>query len=164
MALATVFAGLAVVVTVVAFVYEPFVFVLAALFGVVAYFMWYQASGRLTERVYREVEKQARKNNGHRERSRGGFGAGPRGEWTPQSEWARGVGFTADQQQQQAQPTNQTLTTAQAYEILGVDPGVEAPAIKQAYREKVKDTHPDTDTGDKEAFRRVNEAYEQLMN
>lgn len=174
MALATVFAALAVVVTLVAFAYEPFVFVLAALFGAVAYFMWYQASGQLTRRLYRTVENQARKNDGHNERRVGGFGAGPRPEWTPRSEWARRVGFTGDgrrdnrtherERADRRGTTSETLTTAEAYDILDLDPGVGDSAVKQAYREKVKDVHPDTDSGSQEAFKRVNEAYEHLMN
>jgi curved DNA-binding protein CbpA len=34
--------------------------------------------------------------------------------------------------------------------------------VKQAYREKVKEVHPDTDGGDEEAFKKVNRAYERL--
>ncbi|MFC7190083.1 J domain-containing protein [Halocatena marina] len=48
--------------------------------------------------------------------------------------------------------------------MLDLDPGADKPAIKRAYREKVKDAHPDTETGSKEAFKRVNAAYEQLTS
>jgi curved DNA-binding protein CbpA len=34
--------------------------------------------------------------------------------------------------------------------------------VKQAYRQKVKDVHPDTDGGDEERFKQVNAAYERL--
>lgn len=173
MMLATVFAGLAVMVTLVAFTYEPFVVILALLFGAVAYFMWYQASGRLTRRIYRAVENQARHNDGHTER--GGFGAGPR---ETRSEWTRRAGLGGGRRRRRdtrhrrerternrgGVVDQSTLTTAQAYDILDIDPGVEEPAIKQAYRQKVKDVHPDTDAGSEEAFKRVNEAYEHLTN
>lgn len=181
MGLASVFGGLAVLLTVVGIVYEPFVITVALLFGAVAYFMWYQASGRLSQRIYKRVEEQARANNGQNEHERGGFGAGPREEWNPRSEWARQNGFTTEQHQQQTQQTQQTrrgqqgqsrsrsprpdrstVTATEAYDILGLDPDADEAAIKRAYREKVKDAHPDTDTGSKEAFKRVNAAYERL--
>jgi curved DNA-binding protein CbpA len=34
--------------------------------------------------------------------------------------------------------------------------------IKSAYREKVKEVHPDTEGGDEERFKQVNRAYERL--
>ncbi len=169
MVLAAVFAWLAVVVTLTAFMFEPFLLTLALLFGVVAYFMWYQASGRLAQRVYRAVENQARHDEGRTER--GGFGAGPR---ETRGERARRGGFSGRRRRrntrQQRERTrggvvNQsTVTPTQAYDILDIEPGVEEPAIKRAYREKVKDVHPDTETGSEEAFKQVNEAYERLTN
>jgi hypothetical protein len=50
---------------------------------------------------------------------------------------------------------------ARAREVLGVDPDADAEAIRRAYRERVKETHPDRD-GDPEAFKRVRWAYEYL--
>lgn len=169
MVLASVFAVLAALLIVVGFVYEPFVLLVALLFGAVAYFMWYQASGRLSRRLYRRVEQQGRANNGRNER--GGFGAGPREEWDPQSEWARRAGFTAEQrrqgqQQQRRSPSprsdRSTPTTAEAYDILNLEPSADESTIRRAYRKRVKDTHPDTESGSKEEFKRVNAAYEQL--
>lgn len=101
-ALAAVFAGLAVTVVIVGVATEPFVAVLAVPFGVVAYVMWYQASGRLGRRIYRSVEQagrvdpEARQSSGRSgsrrsRRERGGFGAGPRDDWEPQGAWARRV-------------------------------------------------------------------------
>ncbi|MFC7190084.1 J domain-containing protein [Halocatena marina] len=100
LSIAAVFAGLAALLVVVGIVYEPFVFLVAFLFGIVAYLMWYQASGRLSRRVYRRVEELGRANNGQNERSRGGFGAGPREDWQPRSEWARRAGFSTQRQRQ----------------------------------------------------------------
>jgi curved DNA-binding protein CbpA len=34
--------------------------------------------------------------------------------------------------------------------------------VRRAYREKVKEAHPDTDSGSEEEFKRVNRAYETL--
>ena len=183
MVLAFVFLALAGFLAVVGVVLEPFVLIVALMFGVVAYFMWYQASGRLGRRLYRRVETRARANNGQgrskrqrqrqkqkrgqRQNARGGFGAGPREDWDPRSEWARGDGFSTDQRQQRRERTAATgtrmnPTTAQAYDILGLDPDADEATIKRVYRERVKDVHPDTETGSEEEFKRVNAAYERL--
>jgi len=45
-----------------------------------------------------------------------------------------------------------------AFSELGLPTDADADAVKRAYRERVKDTHPDRG-GDEEAFRRVQEAY-----
>nr|WP_244605501.1 J domain-containing protein [Halorussus marinus] len=45
-----------------------------------------------------------------------------------------------------------------AFAVLGVSPGASAPEVKRAYREKVKEVHPDHG-GDRERFQRVREAY-----
>jgi curved DNA-binding protein CbpA len=34
--------------------------------------------------------------------------------------------------------------------------------VRRAYREKVKQVHPDAEGGSEDAFKRVNEAYERL--
>lgn len=52
-------------------------------------------------------------------------------------------------------------TVAEAYETLGLDPGADLEAVRRAYRERAKETHPDCG-GDPEAFIRVREAYERL--
>lgn len=48
-------------------------------------------------------------------------------------------------------------------EILGVEGEISKEEIKKAYKEKVKETHPDLD-GSKEEFMEVKNAYEHLMN
>ncbi len=53
------------------------------------------------------------------------------------------------------------------YEVLGVDKGADANAIKKAFRQLAKQYHPDTHPGDKEAeerFKEANEAYEVLSD
>ena len=47
------------------------------------------------------------------------------------------------------------------YQVLGIQPGADEEAIKAAYRQKAKETHPDHG-GSAEAFQRVQEAYESL--
>lgn len=54
------------------------------------------------------------------------------------------------------------MSVEEAYRVLGLDPGADTTDVKQAYREKVKSVHPDTATGDEEAFKRVTQAYERL--
>ena len=49
------------------------------------------------------------------------------------------------------------------FEILGVDPDADEAAVVDAYRERVKETHPDHG-GSPEAFRAVKEAYERIQN
>ena len=50
---------------------------------------------------------------------------------------------------------------ASPYDILRVDAAADEDEIKQAYRDRVKETHPDLG-GSEEAFKRVERAYEQL--
>ncbi|HET7325127.1 MAG TPA: J domain-containing protein, partial [Halococcus sp.] len=53
-------------------------------------------------------------------------------------------------------------STAEAYQTLGLDPGADETTVRAAYREKVKEVHPDTEDGNERTFKRVNEAYERL--
>jgi len=50
------------------------------------------------------------------------------------------------------------------YAILQVSPNVGDDAIRQAYREKAREHHPDSGHGDAELFREVQEAYEVLRD
>jgi ferredoxin len=50
---------------------------------------------------------------------------------------------------------------ASPFEILGVDPDAEETEIVDAYRERVKETHPDQG-GSAEAFQTVKDAYERI--
>ncbi|MFB6176346.1 MAG: J domain-containing protein [Halobaculum sp.] len=53
------------------------------------------------------------------------------------------------------------MPASEAYDTLGVERGASQESIKSAYREKVKEVHPDSG-GDEETFKRVNRAYETL--
>ena len=47
------------------------------------------------------------------------------------------------------------------FDVLSVDPDADPEEIKEAYRERIKDAHPDRG-GDEAEFKRLTEAYETL--
>ncbi len=51
-----------------------------------------------------------------------------------------------------------------ALRILGVAEDADAATIRQAYRERTKAAHPDTEGGSEESFKRVSDAYETLTD
>lgn len=132
---------------------NPAVLVLAVVFGVVAGLMYYQASGRLARRVYRRVERQAAVDGGARA---GADGAGPRADWRAPGSRRRGRG--------RRNAEEHGPTAREAYDALGVEPEADQAAIRAAYRERIKEVHPDAEGGDEAAFRRVREAYERLSD
>ena len=93
---------------------------------------------------------------------RGGFGAGPREEW-------RGPGRGRERSgRHRARRSRRDgrggLAAGEAYDTLGLEPGADQAAIRDAYRERIKEVHPDTEGGDEAAFRRVREAYERFSD
>ncbi|WP_248516415.1 DnaJ domain-containing protein [Salinarchaeum laminariae] len=61
----------------------------------------------------------------------------------------------------QASSAQAGMSPDRARGVLGVRSDADADAVRDAYREKVKETHPDRG-GSTESFKRVNEAYETL--
>ena len=171
-ALAAVFGVMAVLQFVLALRYSLFFLTIAAAFGLSAYLVWYHASGRMAERV-RQRAAAGEYDRANR-RERGGFGAGPReqrfrdarGPFAGRGRRQRGAtgGRTGTRGRRSGggQVVSEGPTPAEAAEILGVDPAADPERIKRAYRQRVKDVHPDADGGDEEAFKRVNRAYETL--
>ena len=178
--LAATFAATAVLFGIFGFVYNLGFFLVAALFGAVGYFMWYHASGRFARRLYQGVEERADPGS-----QRGGFGAGPREDWEPprdedarhraraaQGRRAAGGGqrrqrrSSAGRRRRRAAGGGQGSgpTAAEAYDTLGLDPSADSDAVKTAYREKVKEVHPDSPDGDEERFKKVQSAYERLTD
>jgi hypothetical protein len=172
--LAAVFTGLSVLLVVLSFVYSLFLLVVAVPFGATAYFMWYHASGRM------EARTRARAR-GTRRASDGGLGAdeGARGGFSAQARQARarangstargfgpgaggGSGTRQTGGRRYAPSTTQGPTPEEAYRTLDLEPGADGDAVRSAYRKKVKEVHPDTDSGSEEAFKKVNRAYETL--
>lgn len=121
----------------------------------------------------------------------GGVGAGPREEWVPPRDGAsardaassgarrersrrgqpqqertrrRQGGERRARQRQRASRSTSGPSAAEAYRTLGLDPDADESAVKRAYREKVKNVHPDTDGGDEESFKAVTAAYERLTD
>jgi len=138
---------------------NPAVLVLAAVFGVVTAILWYHASGRLASRVYRRVERQAAVDGG----SGAGVGAGPKDAWRgPHRRRGRARGRRAGTSDGTRRRRPGTAQHGRAYEVLGLEPGADQAAIRRAYRQRIKEVHPDTEGGDEAAFRRVRRAYERL--
>nr|WP_246403711.1 J domain-containing protein [Halobellus ruber] len=143
--------------TTLAFAYQPFLLLFALPFGIATYFLWYHASGRLTDRVRRTAGRN--RANAAAERPGGfeGFGPGRRAAGS-RSDRA-GTGSRGGQRTDPNEPS-----LAEAYRTLGVDPGADEEAVRAAYRERAKATHPDADSGDEEEFKRVTRAYKRLVD
>ncbi|QKY17290.1 J domain-containing protein [Halorubrum sp. CBA1229] len=173
--MAATFIGLTALLLVAGVVVSPVLLAVAVPFGVVSYFLWYHASGKLRDRVRREAARagptereQARRRARtaeHRRSARrtagatdGGFGgaaAGPGGG-------GPGAGGRRDPRDR-APPTG-GMTERDAYETLDLDRTAGQEAIRESYRERAKRLHPDGEDGDEEAFKELNEAYETLKN
>ncbi|MFC4357261.1 J domain-containing protein [Halobium salinum] len=178
--LASVFAGLTVTFVVTGLAYNPFLLLLSLPFGATTYFLWYQATGRLQKRARRRRER------GFDRERHSGFGAGARREAARD---AAGVGSRfrggpggvggptgpgGDGRRRRANANRRRArggvrersgpSRAEAYRTLGLDTDADQAAVKRAYRSKVKEVHPDTESGDEESFKRVNRAYERLTD
>lgn len=152
--LAAVFAGLTVLLAVAALAKQPFLLVLALPFGATTYFLWVHATGRLAERHRRRARQG-------RTRTRAATDAGPRDDWERTRRRAR---QRARQGTSRAPNASNGPTRAEAYRALDLEPGSSEEAVRRAYRQKVKEVHPDADSGDEESFKRVNRAYERLTD
>ncbi|MFB6104614.1 MAG: J domain-containing protein [Halobacteriaceae archaeon] len=143
-ALAWVFGVVAVVFVVLGVTVSPVALGVGVPFGIAAYILWYQASGRLRARVRwrADAEPTGRRRpndtGSQRGRSPGGRrSAGPPGDDAP------------------------AIDLGTAYEVLGVSPDADPATVRAAYRERVKEVHPDRG-GDESTFKRVTRAYERL--
>ena len=181
--IAAVFGVLTAVLTVVGILSSPAVLFLALMFGASTYLMYYHLSGKMAASVYERVERRAATDGrgARRGDGRGGFGAGPREEWEPprdgrarraaervrqeraRRQQARGAQQQAGRRRQRVQQRSGP-SPAEAYDRLDLDPSADESAVKAAYRERVKETHPDTDGGSEREFKRVQAAYETLTD
>jgi len=131
---------------------EPVLFVVAVPLAATTGVFWYQSSGRLRERVARSRADRAT-GAGRDER----FGAGARSE--ARRDRRRRAGRSAGGARSGAKSD---VTRSEAYRLLDLEPTDDDAAVRAAYRRKVKDVHPDRG-GDEQAFKRVTEAYETLV-
>jgi DnaJ-domain-containing protein 1 len=182
--LAAVFAGLTTVLSVVAIVTrELFVIGVALPLGLATYLFWFQATGKLRERVeagtYRDAFEARRRAA---DRTAGDGPTGPRSRFAREARraaeegsrrrrtrTASGAGRVGGgdrtrggrRRRRTVQPTDGP-TRREALDTLGLEDDSDQTDIRDAYREKVKDVHPDTADGDEEAFKRVTAAYDRL--
>jgi hypothetical protein len=151
---------------------EPVLIVVLVPLVILTYAFWYRSSGKLRERI---IQSGTRSRRG-RGNETGGFGAGPReGFESARGQRAREAWERRQQEQrvggasggrrggrrQERSRSSPSISRAEAYRRLGVDPEADESAVKRAYREKVKEVHPDRG-GDEETFKKVTEAYETL--
>lgn len=147
--------------------YNPAILAPAALFGVVTYFLWMHASGRLAARIYRRVEQQAAATGGPSTRQ-GPGGPDRRGGTSRQrAERTRGRRARRERTRRpnggpRSRPDGASIARQEAREVLDVGPDANQERIREAYRERVKAVHPDSEEGDRETFKRVQDAYETL--
>ncbi|WP_435333495.1 J domain-containing protein [Haloarchaeobius sp. TZWWS8] len=175
--LAAVFAGLTTVLAIVAIVTHQLVVLGIALpFAATTYFIWFQASGRLMEKVAASThvdaddERRRAAERKAREAARGGRSRFARearraADERRRRERARAAGRVSETgrtRQRRRRPRSDGPTLEEARRTLGVGPGADQAAIRTAYRSRVKEVHPDTKNGDETQFKRVKDAYERL--
>jgi len=162
MGVAAVLVGITVLMLLVGVVVNPFFFFVAVPFAGSAYLLWYQASGKLAERIHREAAAgRFSAADGRREAGPGGFGAGRRsGRFS--RERARQARGNRRRARASTNGRSSTLSAAEARRVLEVQPTADESDLKAAYRQKVKTAHPDAPEGDEETFKRVERAYEAL--
>lgn len=175
--LAAVFAGITVFLVVLAAAFrDVLVLLLAFPFAAATYLFWQHAAGRIRERV----ETQARRaRTANERRDRGGFGAEARfgdaqtrfGREARQAAGVGGQNATAGgRRRRDSQDGNRVdpnagpdISRQEAYATLGLDTDADDEAVRRAYRERVKETHPDRG-GDEERFKEITAAYERLRD
>ncbi|WP_256402291.1 J domain-containing protein [Halorubrum salinum] len=174
--MAATFIGLTALLVISGIVVSPVLLAVALPFGLVSYFLWYQASGRLRDRVRREAGRVGpRDRERARQRARaaehrraahrrsgatdGGFGRGRARRGAAGGR--RGSGSSGSDPRDRA-PQTGGMSEREAYETLGLDRTADQETVRSTYRERAKRLHPDGEDGDEEAFKELNQAYEAL--
>jgi hypothetical protein len=158
--LASVLAGTTVLLAVLGVVYNPFIIVLAVPFGVGTYVIWGDATGRIQARARRRSRtRRSRRAQRRTDRRQGGPGSGRRVD----GNFGGDAGRTRSRERRSAPTVDTGPTDEEARQVLGVAADADETEIKSAYRERAKRLHPDRADGDEEAFKRVTEAYERLL-
>ncbi|WP_096389531.1 J domain-containing protein [Halopenitus persicus] len=171
--LAATFIGLTALLAVAGVVVHPILLFVAVPFGVAGYLLSLHARGRLDERIRartvsraaargRERERRARERT--RRNRAAAFGGGDRRRTGGGSGRAGGFGGGGGPNGPRDPGTRPTdrMGLETAYRTLGVEPDADEDTIKRAYRDRAKSLHPDAESGDEEAFKRLTRAYERL--
>lgn len=170
LALAGVLAGLAVLLFVAAAVTQPFLVVVALPFAAGAYLVWQATVGEYRGAGRRVTGADARRARARRARAAAertasdGPGGGER--WRERERTRaqnRGRGGAGERARDRRRAESDSLARREAARVLGVDTDADPATVRSAYRERVKEVHPDAKGGDAEAFQRVNDAYERLQ-
>lgn len=159
--MAATFAGLTVLLAVAGVVVNPLLLAVAVPFGVVTYLLWYHVSGKLRNRVRREVwwpGESGRERVDARTRAAGNRRSARRTARANGDAWGR------SHDPRDRAPRTSGMSERDAYATLGLDPGADMQAVRAAYRERAKRLHPDSDDGDEEAFKRLTAAYEKVAD
>ncbi|SIR29162.1 DnaJ domain-containing protein [Haladaptatus litoreus] len=176
--LSAVFAGITVSLTILGLWYNLFLVIFAIPFGITTAILWYHATGRLQKKVEREAayrdpnrgfgsprgggRRRTRQRTRGQSRARTSSRARERARWQAR-EQARWEAREGDRRRATVNGSSGP-SPAEAYRILGLDVDADDEAVREAYREKVKDVHPDRANGNEEAFKRVNRAYERVRS
>jgi len=163
--LAATFIGLTALLAVAGIVVSPVLLAVAVPFAVVSYFLWYHASGRLQDRVHREAAR-AGPTERERARQRARAAENRRDAYRAAGTTDGGRAGTARGPRsggpRDRAPRSGGMSERDAYETLGLDPGADQETVRSTYRERAKRLHPDAESGDEAAFKKLNEAYEVL--
>ncbi|WP_435074510.1 J domain-containing protein [Halorubrum sp. HHNYT27] len=164
--MAATFIALTALLLVAGVVVSPVLLAVAVPFGVVSYFLWYHASGKLRDRVHREA---ARAGPTQRERARRRARTAEHRRAAHRTAGATDGGFggaTTDDRRdpRDRAPPADGMSEPEAYATLGLDRTASQETIRSTYRERAKRLHPDSADGDEEAFKKLNQAYETLKN
>ncbi|MDS0299561.1 J domain-containing protein [Halogeometricum sp. S1BR25-6] len=188
--LAAVFAGISMLLVVLGFAYQLFFLLVAVPFVLTTYLMWEHASGRFRERIRQSRTRRGRGRGAENAAGRGpsdfrGFGPGRRsaadgagaeaGAGAGGPNGPGGASGGAGRRGRRGRNRNRRrrsrgaeeaassrLSPAEAYRTLDLSSSATTAEVKDAYRSKVKEVHPDTESGSREEFKRVNRAYERL--
>lgn len=174
--LAATFIGLTALLLVGGVVVSPVLLAVAVPFGVVAYLLWYHASGRLRDRMRVEADRigptereRARQRAKAAENRRDAYraaGVGGDGGRAPgdRGGGARRSAYGAGPDPRERAPRTNGMSEREAYETLDLDRTADRETIRSRYRERAKRLHPDGEDGDEDAFKDLNRAYELLTD
>ena len=174
--IAAVFAGTFVTMSVLALSHSLFLLLVAAPFGAAAYFMWWQVSEDVEARFRRRADATARREAAARSRAAEAAAGGDsrfaeearrrvaeerRQRAAAGRQGARGATAGGAGRREDPRRPDTGMARREAFDALGLDTDASQDQIKSAYRDRVKEVHPDSG-GDEESFKRVNRAYETL--